>query len=76
MLLPSVDQMSKGLTQSVVKIGHPEIQKIVNFIWVEVNSYQQWKEPTGYLFKKGDSAYLRGTVIYCIQNFYIILLSV
>lgn len=61
--------MSTELTQSVVKTGRPEIQKIVDVIWVEVNILRQWKNPTVYLFTKGDSIYHRVTVISCIQNF-------
>jgi hypothetical protein len=47
--------MSTELTQSLVKTGHPEIQKNVDFIWDEVNTLQQWKKSTVYLFTKGDS---------------------
>jgi hypothetical protein len=75
--------MSTELTQSFVKRGRPEIQKIVNFIWDEANILQQRKnstvyrkKSTVYLFRKDDSVYHRVTVISCIQNLAIILLSV
>jgi len=68
-LSPGVYQMSTELTQSVVKTGRPEIQKIVYVIWDEVNILQQWKKSTVYLFTKGDSVYHRVIVISCIQNF-------
>jgi hypothetical protein len=69
--------MSTELTQSVVKTGRPEIQKIVDVIWVEVNILRQWKKPTVYLFTKGDSIYHIELLLSPAYRIYsIILLSV